>query len=194
MSLARLIAGAAAGQPFANPVSVKGTGVLAPSQVDAVAYGLLTFADGFTAEIGTACGRNMDNRAVISGPLGQIIIDDPWVPGRNAGPSDATIHVTVGKETRSEVLRDPRMLFAFEAELVSSAIAAGKLQAPHPAPSHADSIGNNETLDKWRAEVGYRTFAEDPGHQPASAGRAAIWPADRCRKSLCKAYQSLFPS
>ncbi|MGB8811917.1 MAG: aldo/keto reductase, partial [Paracoccaceae bacterium] len=30
------------------------------------------------------------------------------------------------------------------------------------APSHADSIGNNDTLDRWRAEVGYRTFAEDP--------------------------------
>ena len=162
VSLARLIAGAATGAAFANPVTVKGMGILAETGVDAVAYGLLTFASGFTAEIATACGRTMDSRAVISGPLGQIIIDDPWVPGRNAGPSDATIHVTVGKETRSEVLRDPRMLFAFEAELVSSAIAAGQLQAPHPAPSHADSIGNNEVLDKWRAEVGYRTFAENP--------------------------------
>ena len=162
VSLARLIAGAATGAAFANPVTVKGMGILAETGVDAVAYGLLTFASGFTAEIATACGRTMDSRAVISGPLGQIIIDDPWVPGRNAGPSDATIHVTVGKETRSEVLRDPRMLFAFEAELVGSAIAAGQLQAPHPAPSHADSIGNNEVLDKWRAEVGYRTFAENP--------------------------------
>ena len=162
VSLARLIAGAAAGLPFADPVSVKGTGTLAPTGVDAVAYGLLTFASGFSAEIATACGRTMDMRAVISGPLGQIVIDDPWVPGRNEGPSDATIHVTVGKESRSEVLRDARMLFAFEAELVSAAIAAGELQAPHPAPSHADSIGNNETLDRWRAEVGYATFAENP--------------------------------
>ena len=162
VSLARLIAGASAGQPFANPVSVKGTGVLAETGVDAVAYGLLTFENGFTAEIATACGRNMDNSAVISGPLGQITVNDPWVPGRNVGPSDASIHVTVGKETRTEVLRDPRMLFAFEAELVSRAIADGKLQAPHPAPSHADSIGNNEVLDKWRVEVGYHTFAENP--------------------------------
>ena len=162
VSFARLIAGAAEAKPFANPVAVKGTGVLAPTGVDAVAYGLLTFASGFTAEIATACGRNLDNRAIISGPLGQIVIDDPWVPGRNAGPSDATIHVTVGQATRTEVLRDPRMLFAFEAELVSRAIADGLLQAPHPAPSHADSIGNNDTLDRWRAEVGYRTFAENP--------------------------------
>lgn len=162
VSLARLIAGSAIGAPFANPTSVKGTGVLAETGVDAVAHGLLTFASGFVAEIAVAVARNMDNRAIITGPKGQIVIDDPWVPGRNAGPSDATIHITVGKETRSETLRDPRMLFAFEAEYVSRTIAAGQLQAEGPAPSHADSIGNNETLDKWRAEVGYKTFAETP--------------------------------
>ncbi len=162
VSLARLIAGTVINAPFDNPVSVKGTGTLAETGVDATAFGLLTFASGFTAEIAVAVARNMDSRAVISGPLGQITIDDPWVPGRNVGPSDATIHITVGGETRSETLRDPRMLFAFEAEHVSRAIADGLLQAPYPAPSHADSIGNNETLDKWRGELGYKTFAEQP--------------------------------
>lgn len=162
VSLARLIAGAAEGKPFADPVTVKGVGVLAQTGVDAVAYGTLGFASGFTAEIAVAVARNMDNRAVIQGTAGRIVIDDPWVPGRNAGPSDATIHVTTGGETRTEVLRDPRMLFAFEAELVSRSIAEGRLEAPYPAPSHADSIGNNRVLDAWRAEVGYRTYAEDP--------------------------------
>ncbi len=160
VSLARLIAGAAIGAPFDNPVSVKGTGVLADTGVDAVAHGLLTFASGFIAEIAVAVCRNMDNRAIISGPKGQIVIDDPWVPGRNVGPSDATLHITVGQATRTETLRDARMLFAFEAEHVSKAIADGLTQAPAPAPSLADSIGNTETLDSWRAEVGYKTFAE----------------------------------
>lgn len=162
VSLARLIAGAAINQPFANPVQVKAIGTLAPTGVDAVAQGLLSFASGFTAEIGVAVARNMDNRAVITGTKGKIVIDDPWVPGRNVGPSDAWLHITTGGETRTEAIRDDRMLFAFEAETVSKAIAAGALQAPYPAPSHADSIGNNEVLDKWRAEVGYVTFAEIP--------------------------------
>ena len=162
VSLARLIAGSAVDAPFANPTSVKATAVLAETGVDAVAHGLLTFASGFIAEIAVAVARNMDNRAIITGAKGQIVIDDPWVPGRNAGPSDATLHITVGKETRTEVLRDPRMLFAFEAEYVSKTIGAGSLQASAPAPSHADSIGNNETLDRWRTEIGYRTFAETP--------------------------------
>ncbi len=162
VSLARLIAGAAVGQPFANPVSVKGTGTLASTGVDAVAYGLLSFASGFTAEIAAAVARTMDNSAVITGTNGQIVIDDPWVPGRNAGPSDATLHITSAGATRTEVLRDDRMLFAFEAEAVSLAIGTGAVQATSPMPSHADSNGNNETLDRWRGEVGYRTFAEQP--------------------------------
>jgi len=160
VSLVRLIAGAGIGAAFDNPVTVKGSGLLAKTGVDAVAYGLLGFTSGITAEIAVAVARNMDNRAIISGTNGRIVIDDPWVPGRNAGPSDATLHITVGKDTRTEVLRDPRMLFAFEAELVSTAISDGALQAPHPAVSHADSIGNNIVLDQWRAELGYAVLSE----------------------------------
>jgi len=181
VSLARLIAGAAEGKPFADPVAVKGNGTLAPTGVDAVAYGLMSFASGFTAEIAVAIARTMANNATITGTAGRIVIDDPWVPGRNAGPSDATIHITTGADTRTETLRDPRMLFAFEAELVSRAIAEGRLQAPHPAPSHADSIGNNTVLDAWRAELGYRTVQELPatnrilpGVLPASAPRVPV--------------------
>jgi predicted dehydrogenase/aryl-alcohol dehydrogenase-like predicted oxidoreductase len=170
VSLARLIAGAATGQPFVNPVSVRGTGLLAPTGVDSVAYGLLNFASGFTAEIAVAVARAMDNRAVITGTGGHIVIDDPWVPGRNAGPSDATLHITSGGTTRTETLRDPRMLFAFEAEAVSRAIAEGQLQAPHPGPGHACSIGNNEVLDKWRAELGYMTIAERPATNRRTPG------------------------
>ena len=162
VSFVRLIAGAGIGAPFDNPVTVKGSGLLAATGVDAVSYGLLGFASGITAEIAVAIARNMDNRAIISGTNGQIVIDDPWVPGRNAGPSDATLHITVGGDTRTEVLRDERMLFAFEAELVSTAISDGALQAPHPAVSHADSIGNNIVLDTWRAELGYAVISEIP--------------------------------
>ena len=162
VSLARLIAGAAIGQPFDNPNVVKGMGLMAKTGVDEVAYALLKFPSGFTAEVSCAVARNMDNRATIHGSKGQIVIDDAWVPGRNAGPSDATLHITVDGDTREEVLRDPRMLFAFEAEVASKAIADGKLQADAPAMSHADSIGNNTVLDRWRNELGYVTMAEKP--------------------------------
>lgn len=125
MSLARLVAGAAQGGPFADPVTVKGVGILGKSGVDELAYGLLTFADGVTAEVAAAITRTMDRRA--------------------------------------ETLRYPQMLFAFEAEAASRAIAKGAKSAPYPAISPTESIGNNTTLDRWRAELGYVSLAEDPG-------------------------------
>ena len=160
-SLVRLIAGAAQGLPFAEPISLKGAGIVGESGVDEVAYGLLTFAGGFTAEIACAVARNMDNRAIITGDTGSIEMVDPWVPGRNAGPSDATLIITVAGNARSEAITNPHQLFSFEAELASRAIAAGLKQAPHPAMGWADSIGNNTAQDRWRAELGYATFAED---------------------------------
>ncbi|MBO6718096.1 MAG: aldo/keto reductase [Rhizobiaceae bacterium] len=161
-SLARLVAGVAADKPFDEPAEVKGTGRIGRSGVDEVAYGLLKFASGFTAEIACAVARAMDNSALIVGSKGTLKLDDPWVPGRNAGPSDATLRVTVGGEERVEEVKDPRHLFAFEAEAASRAIADGKTEAPSPAMTHADSIGNNTVLDRWRAEIGYRTVAEEP--------------------------------
>lgn len=162
VSLARLVAGAAVGRAFADPVTVKGSGIVGQSGVDEVAYGLLGFAGGFTAEVACAIARTMDNRAVIEGDKGRIELVDPWVPGRNAGPSDATISVTVGGETRVEVLRSPQHLFAFEADLFSRTIAEGATEAPFPALSPADSLGNAVVLDRWRAELGYVNIAEDP--------------------------------
>lgn len=162
VSLARLVAGAAVGKAFADPVGVKGSGLIGQSGVDEVAYGLLSFEGGFTAEVACAIARRMDNRAVIEGDNGRIELADPWVPGRNAGPSDTTITVTVGSQTRVEELRHPQHLFAFEAELISRAVAEGATTAPFPALSPADSLGNAVVLDRWRAELGYVNLAEDP--------------------------------
>ncbi len=162
VSLVRLVAGAAIGKAFDDPVTVKGSGILGSTGVDEVAYGLLGFASGVTAEIACAVRRAMDNSATIVGDKGRIELADPWVPGRNAGPSDSTITVTVGDQRRVEQLRHPEHLFTFEAELASRAIADGKRQADAPAMSHADSVGNNLTLDRWRQELGYATFAEVP--------------------------------
>lgn len=161
-SLARLLAGASMGQPIAEPTSLKGVGIVGKSGVDEVAHALLTFPNGLIAEIACAVARNMDNRATITGDKGTIVLVDPWVPGRNAGPSDSKIIVTVDGKSRTEDIINPHQLFSFEAELASRAILGGHRQAPYPAMSWADSIGNNIAQDRWRTELGYVTFSEDP--------------------------------
>lgn len=162
VSFARLVAGLADGARFADPVDVSGVASLAPTGVDQTAHGTLKFANGITADIACAVSMNMENTATIIGTGGRLTLANPWAPGRDAGPSDTTISVTVGGETRIEELRHPEMLFTFEAEFASRMVAAGKLEPDAPALGHKDSIGNARTLDRWRHAVGYQLAAEDP--------------------------------
>jgi predicted dehydrogenase/aryl-alcohol dehydrogenase-like predicted oxidoreductase len=163
VSAARMVAGLAEGKDFADPVMVKGAGLIGRTGVDEVAYGILTFASGITAEVACAVSRGMENKLRIDGSRGSIELDNPWMPGRNEGPSDASIRIRRDGHTEVEEVRHPWQLFAFEAEYASRAILDGLQEPAFPAMSHADSIGNTATLDRWRAEVGYATFAEAPG-------------------------------
>ncbi len=162
VSATRLVAGAAMAKDFVNPIAVKAVGNLGPTGVDEIAYGVLKFASGITAEIACSVANEMDNAIVVTGDRGTIKLPNPWVPGRNAGPSDSTIEITIAGKQRIEQIRSHHHLFAFEAELASKAIADGKLEATNPAMTHGDSIGNAETLDRWRQELGYVTFNEKP--------------------------------
>lgn len=161
LSFARLVAGAAVGRPFANPDSLRAVGHMGESDVDESAYALLHFPGGITAECATAVNRTMDNKARIIGSTGQIVLPDPWTPGRNAGPSDARLEITVDGQTRTEQISRPEHLFAFEAEIASRAIADGTLEPPAPAMSSSDSLGNAEALDRWRREIGYGFTSAD---------------------------------
>ena len=162
LSLVRLLVGVAQGNRFAEPQTIVGTGTHAQSGVDDTAYAALTFSGGITADIACAITLNMTNDAVITGTKGEIRIVDPWVPGRDAGPSDAILEITSEGANRIETLEDPRMLFAFEAELASRTIAAGQTEAPSPAPNWQDSIGNARALDQWRHATGFELPSETP--------------------------------
>ena len=90
------------------------------------------------------------------GEQGTIELPNPWVPGRNVGPSDCKIIIN----GRVEELRHKQQLFAFEAELASRSIADGLKAAPAPALTPIDSIGNAIVLERWLKEVGYVAYAE----------------------------------
>lgn len=163
VSAARVLAGAQSGT-ILEPTRVTGVATLGQTGVDEVAYGLMRFDNEVTAEISCAIARSLGETIEVSCDDGSLSFDTPWVPGRNAGPSDATIRLLYhdGRE-HTETLRDPRMLFAFEAEAASRAILAGAKGLDYPALTPRASIGNAAALDAWRKAVGYETFAETPG-------------------------------
>jgi len=155
VSMARLIAGAASGKPFAEPAKVVGAAHLGQSGVDEWASAMLHFADGLIAEVSCSISLNQDNMLRIFGTKGRIEVPDFWFAGgnRDVGPgrinvirADGTHQAIGGSETRH--------LYSFEVDGAGEAILAGRQEFAWPGMSWADSLGTLRVLDKWRAAAG----------------------------------------
>lgn len=159
VSFARLIAGAASGQPFLDPVSVTGTGVLHPETgVDSAAAATLKFANGVIAQVSTSVYVTQDNCARIYGTAAMLHVPTPWLPASEGQTSQLHLHKD-GKIETIDVLTT-HALYGMEADAVALAVARGEKEVA--AMSLADSLGNMATLDAWRSAVGLTYEQEKP--------------------------------
>ncbi len=162
-SMARKVAGAAAGELFLNPISVKANGKVGPTGVDHITAATLKFENDIIAEIATAVECNLGSSATIIGSGGTITIPNPWLPSspcrgaRKPLPPDTTIppsQIVLNsyqrRETTEITVEADRDLFAYEADMVANHIS----QRQAPAMSWDDTLGNMRLLDKWRDEIG----------------------------------------
>ncbi|RYX84423.1 oxidoreductase [bacterium] len=155
VSMSRLIAGAATGQGFAEPLKVVAQGRVGESGVDEVAAATLSFPGGITAQVSTAVAVNLENTVRIFGTEGQLFVPSPWM----CRPTDGAIKIIVsGKENREIVIEADRSLYAYEADIFAQSVAQGSVVAP--AMSGADALGNMKALDEWRKAVGVSYPAE----------------------------------
>ena len=155
VSMVRLIAGAATGEPFAEPDKVVGVAHLGQSGVDEWASALLQFSGGIVAEVSCSISLNQDNMLRIFGTKGRIEVPDFWFAGgnRDVGPGRIdVIQSDGGRETIS--LNETRHLYSFEVDAAGEAILEGRQEFAWPGMSWADSLGTLHVLDKWRAAVG----------------------------------------
>lgn len=160
VSAARLFAGISEGR-LIDPISFKGNGIIGKSGVDEVAFGLVKFGNGVTAEVASAVARNMPQVIEVTCEKGTLSLTNPWIPGRQEGPADTQIVIT-GEAARTEDVKAPKMLFAYEAEGASVAILNGQKCCSYPAMTPAGSLGNAHVLDTWRRELGYKVVGETP--------------------------------
>lgn len=158
ISMSRLIAGTAAGKPFADPTGVKGVGHLGPERTDDYAAAVLKFPNGIIAQVATGVQVDQENIVRIFGSEGSIVICDPWTPNREPGTSKLLLRR--GEETSAIEVRADRGLYSIEADTVADHLA--QRQAPPPAMTWDDTLGNMMTLDRWRAEIGLRYDMELP--------------------------------
>ena len=152
VSFARLLAGFVENKPFSEPTSVEALGHLGPTGADELASAFLRFSSGFTAEVTCAVHHEVGRNTVVFGERGRIVLPDPWIPGsdRQGRESSLWIHRD-GAEPERVGVRTETATYAIEAELVAATLPA--VEAPWPAMTWADTLGNMRVLDAWRARL-----------------------------------------
>ena len=155
ISFSRLVAGAALGKKFLNPIDIKGEATIGDTGVDEIASATLFFDNGIIAEASTAILQDMKNNAIIEGSEGLIELDQPWDPGRDGGPYKSTIKIISNKNEEIIEFKGPEHLFFFEVELASQTILKQRQEVPNPGMTWEDTLGNLKALDEWRKSIGY---------------------------------------
>ena len=179
-SAARLLAGAAAGEPFLDPHLVKGSARLGPTGVDHYAAATLQFDNGIVAELVCGVDCRVPSQLAVYGSEGILEVPEPWTPCspcRHAAeplPADTTfspgrIILTRPGAAEPETISVAvdRDLFTYEADTVAAHLEARQA----PAMSWLDTIGNMKLLDRWREEVGLVYEQERSFHPGTLAGR-----------------------
>ncbi len=165
VSYARLIAGAAIGQPFADPAAVTAAGNVGETGVDEWAVATLFFDSGLTAQVQTGVRLKDEPLVKILGSDGFLVVEDPWFGG-DGKPTHVTVH-KIGQEPR-DVSAEPAFIYAAEADAVAAAIE----QRQAPEMSWADTLGNLEVQDEWRKLIGQQYASErDDAAVPTATGR-----------------------
>ncbi|HEX8833322.1 MAG TPA: aldo/keto reductase, partial [Abditibacteriaceae bacterium] len=167
-SLARLVAGAAAGKAFAEPVSIKATGKLGATGCDDYATALLTFENGLTATLFTGVKLNAGGHAKIYGTKANLNVPSPWFCGQTPN----LIVEPHGGEKQEITVEAPLNLYAYEADALA-ALARGE-EAGVPVQTSADALGNMRLLDEWRAQIGLQYPHETPARLTVPATNESL--------------------
>lgn len=150
VSFSRLIAGAASGQPFADPVAISGAVQVHPETgVDTWAAATLQFASGMIAQVSTSIAVTQDNSARVYGTDGWLHIPQPWIPAKEGGAAKFHLYRGAAAVPEEIVVETGDWLYALEADAFAAALAAGHRDVPQM--SVADTLGNMAVLDAWRA-------------------------------------------
>lgn len=156
VSMAGLIAGAAAGVDYLEPVALSASGQIGATGVDEWASAVLHYGNGIVAEVSCSIRVSQDNMLTVMGSAGRLAMQDFWFAGgKQGGTATLVFHDNAGAETRMP-LSDDGWLYAYEADAVHAALSAGQRGFAWPGMSARESVANMAVLDRWRAAIGLR--------------------------------------
>lgn len=149
MSMVRLIAGAAHGTGFENPLIIQGMveTLSGAPDVDLKAIANLRFADGLLAQIRCGMAAADRNALEIDGTDGRICVALPW----SCSPPNQPAQIQIIRNGAIEPVDvvSPLSAMALEAAEFARMVKSGLLETP--CMPWDDSLGNMAAMDVWRA-------------------------------------------
>jgi predicted dehydrogenase len=153
LSYARLLAGAAAGELFAEPEELHAVGQLNPETgIDEWTTAIVRFAGNITAEVSCGVGLHQNNRLRVYGTEGWIEVPSPFVIVRGVQTSALLLYRGDDEEAETVEITPDRGLYAYEADAFAESVRAGQREVA--ACTWADTRGNMAALTRWRECLG----------------------------------------
>ena len=151
ISFIRRIAGFVSGKEFLNPTRVEASATFSPTGTDGTATAILEFENGVIANAVTGVQLMGGSGAKIVGTDGWLEVLNPWVP--NLG-SKSVLRLTKDYGETFEEIKVPfdKELYEYESDEVEAHVKQNSNAIR--AMSVEDTIGNMETLDRWRKAIG----------------------------------------
>ncbi|NLS07340.1 Gfo/Idh/MocA family oxidoreductase [Rhizobium sp. P32RR-XVIII] len=176
VSMARLLAGAARGKNFAEPLAVQGFAHLGSTGVDERAVAVLRFAEDLLVQVSASITTVQDNTLRIYGTKGRIEVPSPWFcSGKTGGTGIINITSRQGEAETVKVETD-NWLYEIEADNFVEAVRSGSVS--WPVPTLEDTVGTMTALDAWRQAVGLAYPGETLGSKTTISGRVLAQAAD----------------
>ena len=149
LSMARLFAGIADGQQFADPISIQSTSTRHESGVDDLAMAILEFPNRVMAQVSTGVRLNFGEIVRLYGTDGSLTIQSPWFGGGVTGGVCNLVISPDGGPEKTIVVNDDVWLYEHEINALTDAVESGRVEPAYPAMSWVDTIGNMTWLEKW---------------------------------------------
>lgn len=147
---ARLVAGAALGKPYVEPIDVQGVAHLGATGVDEWAIASLKFPNGILAKLSTGVLLNQKNGLTVYGSEGSLSLDDIFLPPHSK-PTKIVVRRPKMEPEEIEIPNEKNR-YTLQVDSIAQCISRGEKECP--AMSWGDTLGNMQTLDRWRKAIG----------------------------------------
>ena len=123
------------------------SGSLCETGVDDIAYAKLKFSN-LIATVGTAVRLNMQNKTLITGTKGSILVYNPWLPSKKS-----LVEIKTKSSYYKSFISSKKNIYANQIYEVSKLILSGQKEGKFPAMTWQHSEVNMSIINKWKNEL-----------------------------------------